>query len=64
MKLVNEFLYYGDFLAASQIASFFSRLSIMKRQISNTDYEENDLTAEGNMNNLIQISDVALKAVN
>lgn len=43
---------------------FFSRLSIMKRQISNTDYEENDLTAEGNMNNLIQISDVALKAVN
>lgn len=59
MKMVNEFLYYGDFLAASQ-----SRLSIMKRQISNTDYEENDLTAEGNMNNLIQISDVALKAVN
>lgn len=36
----------------------------MKRQISNTDSEENDLTAEGNMNNLIQISDVALKAVN
>lgn len=36
----------------------------MKRQISNTDYEENDLRAEGNMNNLIQISDVALKAVN
>lgn len=36
----------------------------MKRQISKTDYEENDLTAEGNMNNLIQISDVALKAVN
>lgn len=22
MKMVNEFLYYGDFLAASQIASF------------------------------------------
>lgn len=32
--------------------------------MSNTDYEENDLTAEGYMNNLIQISDVALKAVN
>lgn len=63
MKMVNEFLYYGDFLAAIWDA-FFSRLSIMKRQISNTDYEENDLTAEGNMNNLIQISDVALKAVN
>lgn len=44
-----------------RFSRFFSRLSIKKRQMSNTDYEENDLTAEGN---LIQISDVALKAVN
>lgn len=32
--------------------------------MSNTDYEENDLAAEENINNLNQISDVALKAVN
>lgn len=61
MKMVNEFSTTEIF---SQIASFFSRLSLKKRQMSNTDYEENDLTAEGNMNNLNQISDVALKAVN
>lgn len=61
---VNEngerIFHFGDFLSASQIAILFSRLSLIK----STDYEENDLAAEENINNLNQISDVALKAVN
>lgn len=65
---VNEngerIFHFGDFLSASQIAILFSRLSLIKGQMSNTDYEENDLAAEENINNLNQISDVALKAVN
>lgn len=63
MKMVNEFSTTEIFSQHLKLQVFFSRLSLKKRKMSNTDYEENDLTAEGNMNNLNQISDVALKAV-
>lgn len=61
---MNEFSTTEIFSQRLKLQVFFSRLSLKKSQMSNTDYEENDLTAEGNMNNLNQISDVALKAVN
>ena len=52
-----------DFLSASQIGSFFSRLSLEKRQMKNIEYEENDLTAEGNINDLNLISEMASQTV-
>ena len=52
-----------DFLSASQIASFFSRLCLKKRQISNSDFEEDDLRAEGRRNDFNQISDAIVDLV-
>lgn len=46
----------SDFLSASQVTSYFSRLSLKKRQSSNASYSENDLTAEEQAWNILNLS--------
>lgn len=62
-KMVNEFSTTEISLRISN-CKFFQYTFVKEKADDLHLLEENDLTAEGNMNNLNQISDVALKAVN
>ncbi|XP_062568266.1 uncharacterized protein LOC134230450, partial [Saccostrea cucullata] len=51
-----------EFLSLAQIASYFSRLSLEKRKISLSSYEEEDLVAEDFENNAMEIRNLATSA--